>query len=363
MLQGEGKTILWWGRLGNYGPDYPRNRTVIACLESIGFEVVAFQPKMSALSDMQARFSDFKDIRAVWIPCFRQRDVAGAARWCRRNNVPLVFDPLISAYDKRVNERQKYSAESWRGRRLLAWEQNLFAMADHVIADTQCHKAYFSECLRYPLKQISVIPVSAEEGLFFPQELPVNPIPEALFFGTFIGLQGAQFIAQSLRHYTGPAFQLTFLGQGPDRAMCEEICLQYKNDRVAVAFEDWIPFQDLPKRICQADLCLGVFGAGEKSARVIPNKVYQGLACGKTVLTMSGEAYPLEVFESSAGIAWVEPGSPEAIALAISDLFSPEKLAETRSQILPYQTYTQYFSNESIRQTLSALFGSAAKET
>ena len=359
MLQGVGKKILWWGRLGNYGPDYPRNRTVIDCLQSIGFEVVPFQPKLSVLADIEARFKNFNEIRAVWVPCFRQRDVTAAARWCRRNNIPLIFDPLISAYDKRINERQKYSARSLRGRRLLAWERKLFAVADHVIADTQCHKAYFAECLNYPLEQISVIPVSAEEGLFFPQELPVNPLPEALFFGTFIGLQGAQFIAQSLQHYTGPAFQLTFLGQGADRAKCEEICLEHKNDLVSVVFEDWLPFQDLPKRICQADLCLGVFGTGAKAGRVIPNKVYQGLACGKTVLTMKGDAYPLEVLESGAGIAWVQPGSPAAIAAAIGDLFAPKNLAQTRSQVLPYQTYSLHFSNESIRQTLSALISGA----
>ncbi len=360
MLQGEGKTILWWGRLGNYGPDYPRNRTVIACLESIGFVVSAFQPNLSAFADLEAALRKFKDIRAVWVPCFRQRDVAAAARWCRRNNVPLIFDPLISAYDKRINERQKYSAESWRGRRLLAWEQNLFALADHVIADTQCHKSYFAELLNFPLEQISVIPVSAEESLFFPRELPVNPLPEALFFGTFIGLQGAQFIAQSLQYYSGPAFQLTFLGQGPDRAMCEEICLEHNNDLVSVVFEDWIPFKELPNRICQADVCLGVFGSGDKSARVIPNKVYQGLACGKTVLTMNGEAYPTEVLENTSGIAWVAPASPAAIALAISNLFAPENLAQTRSQTLPYRTYVEYFSNDSICQTLNALFNGTA---
>ena len=360
MLHGDGKKILWWGGLGNYGPDYPRNRTVIECLQSIGFEVVAFQPSLSVISDLQAQLRKFKDIRAVWVPCFRQRDLAGAARWCRRNNVPLIFDPLISAFDKRINERQKYSAESWRGQRLLAWEQKLFAMTDHIIADTQCHKSYFSECLNYPFEQISVIPVSAEEGLFFPQEFPVNPLPEALFFGTFIGLQGAQFIAQSLRHYTGPAFQLSFLGQGPDRAACEKICLEHKNDQVSVVFEDWIPFQDLPKRICQADLCLGVFGTSAKAGRVIPNKVYQGLACGKTVLTMIGEAYPVEVLENSAGIAWVQPGSPKAIAAAIGNMFAPANLAHTRSQTLPHQTYTQYFSNKSIRQTLSVLLNGTA---
>lgn len=358
MLQGEGKKILWWGRLGNYGPDYPRNRTVIDCFEATGYKVVPFQPAISVLADLEAALKNFQDVVAVWVPCFRQRDVAAAARWCRRNDVPLIFDPLISAFDKRVNERRKYPADSWRGKRLLAWERKIFAQADHVIADTQCHSKYFSELLGFPAAQISVIPVSAEEALFYPRNLPPNPQPEALFFGTFIGLQGAQFIAQSLQHYNGSPFQLTFLGQGPDRVRCEEICKQCKNPLITVSFEDWIPFDKLPERICRADLCLGVFGIGEKAARVIPNKVYQGLACGKTVLTMRGDAYPSSLQKHSLGIAWAEPGSPESIAAAIADLFSPEKLANTQSQTVPHETYMKHFSNDSIRQTLGQLLGS-----
>ena len=349
------KTILWWGRLGNYGPDYPRNRTVIDCLESIGFSVVHFQPRISAFADLEAKLKSFHNISAVWVPCFRQRDVSAAARWSRRNGVPLIFDPLISAFDKRVGEKRKYAAHSLRGKRLLAWERKLFADADHLIADTQCHKEYFSEQLQFPIDNISVVPVSAEENLFYPRNTPTNEIPEALFFGTFIGLQGAEFIARSIQFYAGPAFRMTFLGQGPDRVKCEEICAAYPNDLVQVKFEDWIAFEALPERIADADLCLGVFGTGEKTARVIPNKVYQALACGKPVLTMFADAYPPDIESEQTGISWVKPGSPEAIATSISELFSAQNLRQKHVEKLPFETYRRYFSNHRIRTTLSEI--------
>ena len=70
--------VLWWGRFGNYGPDYPRNRTLIDCFERLGWEVMTFQPKLSALADLEATLRGLKDISLVWVPCFRQRDVVAA---------------------------------------------------------------------------------------------------------------------------------------------------------------------------------------------------------------------------------------------------------------------------------------------
>ena len=45
------------------------------------------------------------------------------------------------------------------------------------------------------------LPVGAEEALFKPQAKRANQMPEALFFGTFIGLQGATYIAEAVAHY------------------------------------------------------------------------------------------------------------------------------------------------------------------
>ncbi|NCF44005.1 MAG: glycosyltransferase [Proteobacteria bacterium] len=324
------------------------------CFVELGWELVRFQPKLSVFADLEAHLAGFADVDLVWVPCFRQRDVAAASRWARGKKIPIVFDPLISAFDKQVYERQKFAAKSAKGKRLLRWEQDCFARADWLIADTQEHAAYFYRQHGFPLERICVLPVSAEEGLFSRQRKPANEVPQALFFGTFIGLQGATYIAEAAALYRGPACRLTFLGTGPDRAVCEAIMRRTNNPLIHVAFEEWVPLQELPARIAGADVCLGVFGVGEKTNRVIPNKVYQALACDRPVITMQAEAYPQALREDNAGLLWVPPGDPAAIAKRLAEAFSGEPLGGAAPGVA-YAAYATHFSNQKIRQELSGL--------
>lgn len=355
----ERRRVLWWGRFGNYGPDYPRNRTLIDCLTRLGWDVISYQPKLSALADVEAGLRRFAGVDLVWVPCFRQRDVAAASRWAQRHGVPLIFDPLISAFDKQVAERQKFPVNSSKAQRLLRWEQEIFAKADWLIADTQAHAAYFTSQHRISSERICVLPVGAEEGLFSPQPRSNGDIKEALFFGTFIGLQGATHIAESVAHYSGPALRLTFLGDGPERAACEAIVAEANNPRVHVAFEEWLPLSELPSRIGASDICLGVFGTGEKTNRVIPNKVYQSLACDRPVITIKAEAYPKALESGASGLLWVAPGDPRGIAQAVSDALSQNPPGGVAAG-LARKTYQQHFSNERISDELTRLLSRLA---
>ncbi len=354
--------ILWWGRYGNYGPNYPRNRTIIKCLQSLGYEIVEFHPHFSRLADFEAYFRKFESVDLVWVPCFRQRDVSAASRWAKKRKLPLIFDPLISAYDKRVYEKKKYKPESRQAKDLLKWEKKLFSLADIVIADTICHKKYFIEQLGCIEDKVFVIPVSAEESLFYPKENLKNEVPEILFFGTFIGLQGPRYIAEAIKFYQGPPIKLVFLGDGPERKQCEKITQQTINHKVTIQFEDWIDFHDLPDRIRKSDACLGIFGIGEKSHRVIPNKVYQSLAVGKPVITMVSDAYPIELIkQENQGIYFCEAGNPESIADSILKLII---LMEGNQYNFssPRKVYEHYFSNEVIKSVLIHLISTYSEK-
>jgi glycosyltransferase involved in cell wall biosynthesis len=344
------KTVLWWGR---FDPGYSRNRILRKQFPELGWDIMDFHPRLSPLGDLEAHLRGLPRPDLVWVPCFRQRDLLAASRWARRRGVPLIFDPLISAYDKQVDERGKLDAASSRARRLLAWERTLFQRADRVIADTPAHAGYFVQVLGVESRRVDVIYVGAEEALFRPGPLTEGisqASREVLFYGSFIPLQGPQVVIEAARLYRGPPVKWTLLGRGPLRAECEKMAQGLTN----VSFEDWLPFESLPARIHRADILLGVFGATAKADRVIPNKVFQALASGRVVVTRLASAYPEKIVHAeNCGLVWTEAGNGQSLADQIALLTAnPDrvrKLGEAAAE-----TSMQFFSETILRQQLNA---------
>jgi len=340
-----GKQILWWGR---FDPAYSRNGVVRQHLAALGWTVSDFHPRFCAFGDLEALVRRLPKPDAVWVPCFRQRDLAAARRWCDRAGVPLLFDPLISAYDKQVWERFKLKDGSPAAQKLLAWERGLFAKADLVIADTSCHAAFFEHALGVPKAKLRVVNVGADESLFAPgaERAPDGPV-DVLFFGSFIPLHGAPTIVEAARLYQGPPVRWSLLGDGPSKAACQAAAAGLPH----VFFEDRIPYAQLPARIHRADLLLGVFGTTQKAGRVIPNKVFQALAAGRPVITRTSDAYPEKARRSDA-LAFVPPGDPEALASAVADWVTRREALARRGHAAR-DVYESCFSADVIRAQLA----------
>jgi glycosyltransferase involved in cell wall biosynthesis len=345
------RNVLWWGR---FDPDYSRNRVLRQAFQQLGWTVTDFRPFTTLTGDLEARCQNITKPDLVWVPCFRQRDVASARRWADKYSVPLVFDPLISAYDKQVNERQLLNRESFRARRLLRHETALFQSADLLVADTRAHADYFHVDFAVPQSSLFVVPVGAEEGLFqtIPAATERNPV-EVLFYGTFIDLQGPQVIVEAAAACKAQNVIWTMLGDGPLRKKCEALTLKYGLDNLR--FENWVPYEKLPQRIGAADILLGIFGASGKASRVIPNKVYQSLACGRPVITRRSTAYPKGLCDlSSSGLIQIEPGSAVQLSDVVTHFaLNPEMISTSSQQAR--QTYDSFFSSEAIQLALQEL--------
>jgi len=219
---------------------------------------------------------------------------------------------------------------------------------DLLLADTAVHAEFFVEELGAHAEFTRVVQVGAEEELFFPQgHPPQGTAPEVLFYGSYIHLQGPEVIIAAA--LTLPEVRWTFLGDGPLRKQCQIRGEGQDNIR----FEEWLPYVKLPQRISQASILLGVFGSSKKAGRVIPNKVFQALACGRTVVTRKSEAYPLSLLTApECGITFVPPGDPAALADAVRGLVARPDLFALKGQQARV-TYEAWFGIGGIKQALA----------
>jgi len=343
------KKVLFWGR---FDADYSRNRIVRQLFLSLGWEVIDFVPRISAIGDIEAYIRRLPRVDLVWVPCFRQRDIIAAQRWAKRINIPLIFDPLISAYDKQVWERNKFSEQSQRAKKLLKWEQGVFQSAGYVVADTEQHADFYVKNMHVGADKIFVLPVGAEEALFIPQDNGLLNKPlRILFYGSYIALQGPEIISQAIHLYQGPEVEWHFIGDGPLRKNVQD-SLQGLD---SVHFTNWVPYTELPNCIAQADICLGVFGSTEKTLRVIPNKVYQAMSCARPVITSASEAYPLLLRQNAdSGLFFVPANDAGALAEMVAKLAeSSELILQARKYV--NQSYYQFFANKVLKQHLENL--------
>ena len=344
-------SILWWGRSDR---EYSRNRIVLKLLSDLGWSIHVFHPLISRSGMIEAYLRRPERSDLIWVPCFRHTDITSASYWASRWQVPMIIDPLISAFEKEAFERNKYHPESSRGIRRRSWETDLFSRADIVVADTPAHAEFYRTELRVPLENLKTLYVGAETHMFQPREIPPLRKPyQILFYGGFLRLQGVEVIVEAAKQVRDLDMTWTLLGEGDSKSQCVEMALGHRHIR----FEPPIDYQKLPDRISQAHVVLGIFGTTLKADVVIPNKMFQAMAAGRPIITRRSKAYADTLGESET-IGWVQAGDPSALAFLVRKWFEdPSHLSERGRRTR--NLFDMYFSESKLKTTLHSILASA----
>lgn len=313
---------------GTYERAYPRNAQVLSALRRAGVGVVerhvsvwdGREHKFSAgagtlarLLAAQARLlrgRDEFDIVLVGYP--GQLDVAAARHVA--GDLPVVFNPLVSLWDTFVGDRARFRDGSLGARALRALDRRSFRAADLVVADTRPNAELFREL---GARRVDVCFVGAEERVFAPGWRRREEFV-ALFVGKLIPLHGLETILEAAR--IAPEIPFRVVGSGQLDALLEA---RPPN----VEWVRWVDYERLPEELHRAGCALGVFATSAKAGRVIPNKVFQALACGTPVVTADTEG-ARELLVDGESALLVPPGDPEALAAAIRRLAGDAELAE-----------------------------------
>lgn len=313
---------------GTYERDYPRNAQVISCLRGAGVDVVERHVPVwegrehkfsaglgSALHLARAERSLFRrldgDFDALVVGYPGHLDLPAAKRAARKR--PVVFNPLVSLADTLVSDRRRYAADSRMATILRAVDRAAFRAADLVVADTAAQAAFFEEL---GARRVAVCFVGAEERLFTPEWRPPAEFT-CLFVGKLIPLHGLETILEAARR--APELRFRLIGSGQLQPLLER--LPDNVDRRA-----WVDYERLPDELRACGCALGIFGTTPKARRVIPNKVFQALACGAPVVTADTPA-SRELLANERSALLVPPGDADALVHALRRLAADPELA------------------------------------
>lgn len=241
---------------------------------------------------------------------------------------PVVFDCFISLHEAAIKDRSLAGKQSFLSSALFLLDQTACRLADHVILDTDSQIRYFSETFGIPAERFTRIFAGADDELFVPRNdaNQERNLFRVLFVGKFTPLHGMDTIIEAAKILeTQKDIRFDMIGTGQ---LFEEIESKIQSMRLRnTALHGWVPYEDLPRWIGESDLCLGIFADSEKAKRVIPNKVFQAMACGKPVLTARTRAGE-ELLKDGENAYLVPAGNPQALAEAILKIKENRKFSD-----------------------------------
>ena len=265
---------------GIYDSNYSRNRILIKGLKQNGVKVIECQSRLKGIKkyfEIIQKHKKIKNDYDILIVGFPGYQATILAYFLTRKKI--IFDAFSSIYESAVFDRKKIKEKSFKA--LYYWLLDFFScyLADKVLLDTNEHIKYFVHTFKVNKKKFIRLFVGSDNSVFYPKnQNKTNNDFIVHFHGTFIPLQGVEYILDATKLLKNENIKFNIIGSKIKKLKSSE---EYKN----VNFINNISFEELANYIVKADICLGIFGKTKKTKRVIPNKVYECVACKKAVIT------------------------------------------------------------------------------
>jgi len=201
------------------------------------------------------------------------------------NGKPLVLDVFMSIYliaqERGLTRRSRITA-------CLLY--NLEKMACHLptllILDTEDYAAWFQRIYNTSPSRFRLVPTGADDRVFRPvaRSGSCDGIFRVLYYGTFIPNHGVHYIIEAARILRDEAdIHFELVGDGPEKALAMALVQEYGLSNVT--FEGWMEQEALVHWAASTDAILGAFGMTPQSLMTVQNKIYEGLAMAKPVIT------------------------------------------------------------------------------
>ena len=222
----------------------------------------------------------------------------------KKHHIPFVYYLIDHLHTLLPNKLKKKTAKQF--------EKQTIRGSDRIFVINQGLKDYAVE-MDGDVDKISVIPAGVDFEKFNPQtdgssireKYGIKKNDILLFFmGWIYDFSGMKEVAESLSNNDNENIKLMIVGEGdlykPLSKMKSENNL---NEKLILTGK--IPFEEVPKHIASADICLLPAYKNEIMMNIVPIKIYEYMAMGKPVIATNLPGLKKE-FGNNNGIIYIE---------------------------------------------------------
>ncbi|PIY79264.1 MAG: hypothetical protein COY81_03570 [Candidatus Pacebacteria bacterium CG_4_10_14_0_8_um_filter_43_12] len=231
----------------------------------------------------------------------------------------LIFNPLLIIYVGFSEEQRILSKSSMLGKAIKFFEGLAYQACDLVFADTPFQEEFLKNIFGVPQAKLKVLAIGADDRYyrFTPYVNKSNKI-NVVYYGLYSPIHGVEYIidaANKLKRNSNIHFTMVGNGNTFDKNYKKSQKLNLKN----ITFFYDVPLSSHPAIIEKADIFLGFLGDSPTVKRVIPNKVYQGLALNKIVITADAPV-TRSLFKHKENMYLIPPANTEKLVDALIEL-------------------------------------------
>lgn len=333
---------------GTYREKYARNQIMIEGLRRAGMDVVEchetlwrgvedriqiasggwLHPEfwlrvLKTYARLLQRYRNIKDYDVLITGYPGQYDVFLAKLLSQLRRKPLVWDVLNSMY-LIAFERGLASSHPFTAHLIRFLEYFACRQPDRLILDTNAFVAWFHKIYKIKPERFCLVPIGADAGALQQGIRESNPSPAAdglfklIYYGSYIPNHGVDIIVEAaklLKDETGIYFDL--VGEGPEKERTVDLVQRYGLKNVTIT--NWLERDELYRRIMASDICLGTFGDTLQASLTNNNKIFEGFAMKKPIISGISPAVP-DILRHGEHLFLCERGNPKALAEAILTL-------------------------------------------
>ncbi len=360
---------------GTYDKNFSSNKTIIKALESQGVKVVQVNAHTSVTKIENAKdlgwiqiikrilvktkllvvtithVSSIIQSNALIVGYPGHIDVIFAKIICLLFRKKLVFFPLIIISTGFIDEYGILSANSPKAKFIKNVEKIIYKACDIILADTLYQKKHFIEIFGIQEEKVYLLPIGADNSTYVykPKTSNQNNEINIVYYGLYSPVHGVKYIieaAQFMKNNKNVFFIM--VGDGTQFQENYQKANNYKLKNITF-FKEMTESNAL-STLQSADIFMGFFENHSAIYRAIPNKIYQGIALGKAVLTADAPVIR-DVFTHKKNIYLCKPGNQESINSAILNLTRDKKLRNSIAKNA-YNLYLENFTPEALGKVL-----------